>query len=269
MDLALTDKKAIVTGASEGIGKAVTRALAREGVDVAVCARRKGPLEATAAAIAKESGRRIVPLTADLTKAADAEKFVHAAHAALGRIDILVNNAGSAPGGVIEHLSEEEWASALGLKFMGYVRCMRHVLPIMQRQRKGRVVNVIGNDGVKVSYWEIAPGAANAAGQNLTMSLASQYGRDNISFVAVNPGPVRTERWTGLVQAMARDMKLSFEEADKLAPASIPLGRIAESEEVANLVTFLASDLAFFINGTMIEIDGGQEKSLMDRMRDR
>ena len=269
MDLALKDKKAIVTGASEGIGKAVTRALAREGVDVAICARRKGPLEATAAAIAKESGRRIVPLTADLTKAADAEKFVHAAHAALGRIDILVNNAGSAPGGVIEHLSEEEWASALGLKFMGYVRCMRHVLPIMQRQRKGRVVNVIGNDGVKVSYWEIAPGAANAAGQNLTMSLASQYGRDNISFVAVNPGPVRTERWTGLVQAMARDMKLSFEEADKLAPASIPLGRIAESEEVANLVTFLASDLAFFINGTMIEIDGGQEKSLMDRMRDR
>ena len=269
MDLALTDKKAIVTGASEGIGKAVTRALAREGVDVAVCARRKGPLEAAAAAIAKETGRKIVPLTADLTKAADAEKFVHAAHAALGRIDILVNNAGSAPGGVIEHLSEEEWASALGLKFMGYVRCMRHVLPIMQRQRKGRVVNVIGNDGVKVSYWEIAPGAANAAGQNLTMSLASQYGRDNISFVAVNPGPVRTERWTGLVQAMARDMKLSFEEADKLAPASIPLGRIAESEEVANLVTFLASDLAFFINGTMIEIDGGQEKSLMDRMRDR
>jgi NAD(P)-dependent dehydrogenase (short-subunit alcohol dehydrogenase family) len=152
---------------------------------------------------------------------------------------------------------------------MGYVRTMRHVLPIMQRQRKGRVVNVIGNDGVKVSYWEIAPGAANAAGQNLTMSLASQYGRDNISFVAVNPGPVRTERWTGLVQAMARDMKLSFEEADKLAPASIPLGRIAESDEVANLVTFLASDLAFFVNGTMIEIDGGQEKSLMDRMRDR
>jgi 3-oxoacyl-[acyl-carrier protein] reductase len=269
MDLALKDKKAIVTGASEGIGKAVTRALAREGVDVAICARRKGPLEETAAAIARETGRKIVPLTADLTKAADAEKFVHAALAALGRIDILVNNAGSAPGGVIEHLSEEEWASALGLKFMGYVRTMRHVLPIMQRQRKGRVVNVIGNDGVKVSYWEIAPGAANAAGQNLTMSLASQYGRDNISFVAVNPGPVRTERWTGLVQAMARDMKLSFEEADKLAPASIPLGRIAESEEVANLVTFLASDLAFFVNGTMIEIDGGQEKSLMDRMRDR
>jgi len=269
MDLGMKGKKAIVTGGSEGIGKAVTRTLAREGVDVAICARRKEPLEAAAAEIAKESGRKIVAISADMTKAADVERFVKEAHAALGRIDILVNNAGSAPGGVIEHLSEEEWASALQLKFMGYVRCMKHVLPIMQKQKKGRVVNVVGNDGVKVSYWEIAPGAANAAGQNLTVSLASQYGRDNISFVCVNPGPVRTERWTGLVHAMARDMQLSYEEADKLAPASIPLGRIAESEEVANLVTFLASDLAFFVNGTMIEIDGGQEKSLMDRMRDR
>jgi NAD(P)-dependent dehydrogenase (short-subunit alcohol dehydrogenase family) len=269
MDLALGGKKAIVTGASEGIGKAITISLAREGVDVAICARRKEPLEQAAAEIAKATGRKIFPITADLTNPVDAENFIKKAHQALGRIDILVNNAGSAPGGVLEHLKEEEWASALQLKFMGYVRCMKHVLPIMQKQRKGRVVNVIGNDGIKVSYWEIAPGAANAAGQNLTLSLASQYGRDNISFVCVNPGPVRTERWTGLVKAMARDMNISFEEADKLAPASIPLGRIAESEEVANLVTFLASDLAFFVNGTMIEIDGGQEKPLMDRLRDR
>jgi 3-oxoacyl-[acyl-carrier protein] reductase len=269
MDLAMTGKKAIVTGGSVGIGKAITWSFAREGVDVAICARRKEQLEETAAEISKATGRKIYPIPADLTKPADAENFIRKAHAALGRIDILVNNAGSAPGGVIEHLSEEEWVSALQLKFMGYVRCMKHVLPIMQRQKKGRVVNVIGNDGVKVSYWEIAPGAANAAGQNLTLSLASQYGKDNISFVCINPGPVRTERWTGLVKAMARDMNMSYEQADQLAPASIPLGRIAESEEVANLVTFLASDLAFFVNGTMIEIDGGQDKPLMDKIRDR
>ena len=133
----------------------------------------------------------------------------------------------------------------------------------------GRIVNLIGNDGIKHSYWEIAPGAANAAGQNFTMSMAGRYGRDNISFVAVNPGPVRTERWDGLVRAMARDMNISVEEADKLAPRSIPLGRIAETEEVANLVTYLASDLAHFVNGTMIEIDGGQQKQLMDVARDR
>ena len=269
MDLGMQGKKALVTGGSEGIGKAVTRALAREGVDVAICARRKEPLEQAAAEIAKETGRKIVAIPSDVSKDAGCKSFIEQGHKALGRVDLMVNNAGSAPGGVIEHLSEADWEQSLQLKFMGYVRCMKHTLPIMQKQKKGRVVNLIGNDGVKVSYWEIAPGAANAAGQNLTKSLASQYGKDNISFVAVNPGPVRTERWTGLVKAMARDMKLSFEQADKLAPASIPLGRIAESEEVANLVAYLASDLAFFVNGTMIEIDGGQEKSLMDKLRDR
>ena len=269
MDLGLEGKTALVTGGSEGIGRGIALGLAREGVDVAICARRPGPLEAAAAEIARETNRKIIAIPADLTKDADAKKFVAEGHRALGRVDIMVNNAGSAPGGVIEHLSEADWAQALQLKFMGYVRCLRYVLPIMVQQGGGRVVNLIGNDGVKPSYWEIAPGAANAAGQNLTRSLAGQYGRHNISFCAVNPGPVRTERWAGLVAAMSRDMKLPYEEADKLAPSSIPLGRIAEVEEVANLVTMLASPLMHMVNGTMIEVDGGQEKSLMDRLRDR
>jgi NAD(P)-dependent dehydrogenase (short-subunit alcohol dehydrogenase family) len=269
MDLGLEGKTALVTGGSEGIGRGIALGLTREGVDVAICARRAGPLEAAAAAIARETNRKVVAIPADLTKDADAKKFVEKAHEALGRVDIMVNNAGSAPGGVIEHLSEDDWAQALGLKFMGYVRCLRYVLPIMVKQGAGRVVNLIGNDGVKPSYWEIAPGAANAAGQNLTRSLAGQYGRHNISFCAVNPGPVRTDRWAGLVAAMSRDMKLPYEEADKLAPSSIPLGRIAEVEEVANLVVMLASPLMHMVNGTMIEVDGGQEKSLMDRLRDR
>src|SRR5262249_519575 len=171
MDLQLKGKTALVTGGSEGIGKGIARALAREGVDVAICARRKDKLEAAAAEIAKETGRRIVAIPADLTKGADAKNFVEKSHQAVGRIDILVNNAGSAPGGIIEHLSEADWTQAMQLKFMGYVRCLRYTLPIMVRQGGGRVVNLIGNDGVKHSYWEIAPGAANAAGQNLTMSL--------------------------------------------------------------------------------------------------
>ena len=269
MKLQLEGKTAFVTGGSEGIGKAIAIALAKEGVDVAICARRKEPLEATAKEIADQTGRKIIAVTADLTKDEDAKSFIAEAHEALGRCDIMVNNAGSAPGGIIENLSEADWAQALQLKFMGYVRCLRYVLPLMVEQGGGRVVNLIGNDGVKPSYWEIAPGAANAAGQNLTLSLAGQYGKHNISFVAVNPGPVRTERWAGLVKAMSRDMGLSYDEADQLAPSSIPMGRIAESEEVANLVTFLASPLMHFVNGTMIEIDGGQEKSLMDRARDR
>src|SRR6266852_9613757 len=105
MDLAMKGKKAIVTGASAGIGKAVTRTLAQEGVDVAICARRKEPLEEAAAEIAKETNRRIVPIPADLSKDADAKNFVAQAHKALGRVDIMVNNAGSSPGGVLEHLS--------------------------------------------------------------------------------------------------------------------------------------------------------------------
>lgn len=269
MDLQLKGKTAVVTGGSEGIGKAIAMTLAREGVDVAICARRKEPLEATALEISKATGRKIHAFTADLTKDEDAKAFIENAHKALGRIDIMINNAGSAPGGVIETLTEADWAQAMQLKFMGYVRCLRYALPHMVKQGGGRVVNLIGNDGVKPSYWEIAPGAANAAGQNLTISLAGQYGRHGVSFCAVNPGPVRTERWAGLVKAMSRDMKISYEDADQLAPKSIPMGRIAETEEVANLVVMMASPLMMMANGTMIEIDGGQDKALMDRFRDR
>ncbi|MGE0746066.1 MAG: SDR family NAD(P)-dependent oxidoreductase [Rhodospirillales bacterium] len=269
MDLKLAGKVALVTGGSKGIGKGIARVLAREGCKVAICAREMKGLEDTAAEIRRETNGEVLPIAADLTRPADAQNFVDKAAAHFGRVDILVNNAGAAPGGVIETLTEDDWAAALQLKFMGYVRCTKAALPYMQKQRGGRIVNLIGNDGIKHSYWEIAPGAANAAGQNFTMSMAGRYGKDNISFVAVNPGPVRTERWDGLVKAMARDMKLSYEEADKLAPRSIPLGRIAEVEEVANLVAYLASDLAHFVNGTMIEIDGGQQKPLMDMARDR
>jgi 3-oxoacyl-[acyl-carrier protein] reductase len=269
MDLQLKGKCALVTGGSEGIGKAIAMTLAKEGVNVAICARRLEPLEKTAEEIRNATGVTVVAITADLTKDAEAKNFVETAAKKLGSLDLMINNAGSAPGGVIETLTEADWEQAMQLKFMGYVRCLRYALPIMVKQGGGRVVNLIGNDGVKPSYWEIAPGAANAAGQNMTLSLAGQYGRHNISFCAVNPGPVRTERWAGLVGAMSRDMGISYEEADKLAPASIPLGRIAEVEEVANLVVMLASPLVQMANGTMIEIDGGQDKALMDRFRDR
>ena len=270
MDLQLKGKTALVTGGSEGIGKGIALALAKEGVDVAICARRK---ERAGSRRRRDRARRPTarssPSPPICARTPTPRTSSSRRHKALGRVDIMVNNAGSAAGGVIEHLTEDDWEKGLQLKFMGYVRCLRYVLPIMVKQGGGRVVNLIGNDGVKPSYWEICPGAANAAGQNLTMSLAGQYGKNNISFCAVNPGPVRTERWAGLVKAMSRDMKLPYEEADKLAPSSIPMGRIAEVEEVANLVVMLASPLMHMVNGTMIEIDGGQEKSLMDRLRDR
>ncbi len=267
MELGLTGKIALVTGGSKGIGKGIARVLSAEGCRVAICSRTRDDIEATAAEITGETGNEVAAFVADLTRPEDAEAFIEGAVGHFGGVDILVNNAGAAPGGVIENLTEDDWAESLQLKFMGYVRCTKAVLPHMQRRGHGRIVNLIGNDGIKHSYWEIAPGAANAAGQNFTLSMAGRYGKDGISFVAVNPGPVRTERWDGLVKAMARDMNLSYDDADQLAPRSIPLGRIAEVEEVANLVTYLASDLAHFVNGTMIEIDGGQQKSLMDAAR--
>ena len=178
MELKLNGKTALVTGGSEGIGKGITLALAKEGVDVAICARRKDAAGSHRQPRSPSAtDRKIVAIPADLRKDADAKNFIEQAHKALGRVDIMVNNAGSAAGGVIEHLTEDDWEKGLQLKFMGYVRCLRYVLPIMVKQGGGRVVNLIGNDGVKPSYWEICPGAANAAGQNLTMSLAGQYGK--------------------------------------------------------------------------------------------
>lgn len=269
MDLGLENKVALVTGGSMGIGKAIARSLAREGCRVAIVARDAKRLESAAAELGRETGGEIAAFAADLTRTEDANDAVRQTVDRFGRLDILVNNAGAAPGGILETLSDEDWARGMELKFMGYVRCTRAAIPHMRRQGKGRVVNLIGNDGVKHSYWEIVPGAANAAGQNFTISLAGQYARENISFVAVNPGPVRTERWDGLVEAMARDMGITVEEANRRAAASVPMGRICEPEEVANLVTYLASDLAHYVNGTMIEIDGGQQKPIMDAMRDK
>ena len=269
MDLGLDGKVVAITGGSMGIGKAIALCMAREGCRISICARGRERLDEAAGEIRGNTGREVLAVAADLTRDADAREFIDSTAAHYGRIDVLVNNAGAAPGGVLEGLSEADWEAALQLKFMGYVRCTRHAIPHMRRQGGGRIVNLIGNDGVKHSYWEIAPGAANAAGQNFTLSIAAQYARENITLVAVNPGPVRTERWDGLVRAMSRDMEISYEEADGLAPKSIPLGRIAEPEEVGNLVTYLASPLAHFVNGTMIEIDGGQQKPMMDAARDR
>jgi len=261
----MNGKTALVTGGSAGIGRAIALALAREGVDVAICARRKEPLEAAASQIARETNRKIVAIPADLTKPDDAEAFVKQAHTALGRIDILVNNAGSSPGGVLAFLTEEHWAQSLQLKFMGYVRCLKHVLPIMQKQRRGRVINLIGNDGVKPSYWEIAPGAANAE-LDACAGCAVRQGQYQLRRRQSRARPYRA---LGRPRRCDGTRHENHEEADTLAPRSIPLGRIAECEEVASLVTYLASDLAHFVNGTMIEIDGGQQKPLMDRFRDR
>ncbi len=264
MDLGLKGKVALVTGGSKGIGKAVANGLAEEGAKVAICARGQIDLDRAVGDLAKSTGSEVFAVAGDLTTESGVKKIVDATIAKFGRIDILVNNAGAAPGGLLLDLTEEDWQKALQLKFMGYVRCMKAVIPYMLKQGRGRIVNVVGNDGVKPIGIELTPSAANAADLAVTVALAEQYGRHNICINAINPGPVATERWDGLISGIARVRKISVDEAQQRAERSIPLGRICTPEEVANVVVFVASDRASFMNGAIITLDGGQRKALLD-----
>jgi NAD(P)-dependent dehydrogenase (short-subunit alcohol dehydrogenase family) len=264
MDLQLMGKVALVTGASKGIGRAVAEGLAREGATVVITARTEQPLEDTAREIAAMTQREVVPMAGDMSKPEDVERCVNATLKQFGRIDILVTCAGSSPGGLLEELTEDHWMSSLNLKFMGYVRSVRAVIPHMRERGEGAIVLVVGNDGLKPSYWEMTAGVANAADINFASSVAEQYGRYGVRINTVNPGPVNTDRWDGLEKAFARDKKVDQERAHELALSSIPFHRICEPEEVASLVTFLASPRASFINGAHIPIDGAQRKALMD-----
>src|SRR5215510_1307059 len=264
MDLRLKGKTALVTGGSKGIGKAVARGLAEEGARVAICARTKAELDAAATVLSKATGSEVFGVAGDLTREADVQRIVEEAVARLGRLDILVNNAGAAPGGLLLDLTEEDWQKALQLKFMGYVRCMKAVIPHMLKQGGGRIVNIVGNDGIKPIGIELTPSAANAADLDVTVALAEQYGRHNICINAVNPGPVATERWDYLIGGIAKVRKISVDEAQKRAERSIPLGRICTPEEVANVAIFVASERASFMNGALITLDGGQRKALLD-----
>ena len=264
MELGLNGRVALITGGSMGIGKASALALAREGVRVAICARGKERLEAAANEISGEAGVEVLPIVADMNKETDAQRFVSEAASHFGRLDILVNNAGGSPGGRLENLEESDWMQSLNLKFMGYVRTCKAAVPTMKQQGWGRIVNVIGNDGIKPLYFEITPGAANAAGINFTLAIAEEMAPFGITVNAVNPGPVDTDRWWGLVRTMSREKGISEEEAQRRAIASIPIGRLCTSEEVADMVVFLSSERASFVTGASISMDGGQRKALMD-----
>jgi NAD(P)-dependent dehydrogenase (short-subunit alcohol dehydrogenase family) len=264
MDLQLQGKAAFITGASKGIGRASAEQLAADGCDLVIVSRTESEIVRAADEIAAASGRKVIGLAGDMSVGGDVERCVDEAIARLGKIDILVTCAGSSPGGLLEELTEEQWLGSLQLKFMGYVRTVRSVIPHMKERGEGSVVLVVGNDGLKPSYWEMTAGVANAADINFASSVAEQYGPLGIRCNTVNPGPVNTDRWDGLEKAFARDKKVSQERAHELAVTSLPLGRICGPEEVASLVAFLASPRASYINGAHIPIDGGQRKAIMD-----
>ena len=264
MDLGLRGKSAIVTGASMGIGRAVAEQLAAEGCNVAIVARNAERLHTAAMHIAEASGTSVAGFAGDMSITADVNRVVDAAAAEFGGLDICVPNAGSSPGGLLEDLTDDQWNTSLQLKFMGHVRTVRASIPHLRARGGGSIVMVVGNDGLKPSYWEMTAGVANAADINFASSVAEQYGREGIRCNTVNPGPVATTRWDSLEAAFARDKGVSTQRAHELAISSLPLGTICPPEQVANLVVFLASPRAGYINGAHIPVDGAQRKALMD-----
>src|SRR5215475_7494151 len=200
MDLGLTGKKAIVTGGSLGIGKAIARELAREGADVAIVSRTKDVLEAAAGEIAKETGRRVIPIPADVSSRAQVDGMVAQAAAQLGGLHILVNS-GSPPGGSpsatgpIETVVDEDLLHDFNVKYVGALRCARAVIPYMKEQKWGRIINISGTNARNAG--NLSGGARNGAMVHMTKTLAVQLGRYGITVNCIHPGTTRTERTPG------------------------------------------------------------------------
>jgi NAD(P)-dependent dehydrogenase (short-subunit alcohol dehydrogenase family) len=257
MELGLRGKTAVVTGANKGIGLAIARALAAEGVDLAIAARGKDLLERAAREIADAHGVRVEPCVADLATAEGVAGLAEVAMLTLGRVDILVNNAGAIPAGTIDSLDDETWRRAYDLKLWGYIRMVRALLPQMRERRSGAILNIIGNAGRQPSAGYIAGGPANAALMNFTKGLAMAVGPEGIRVNAINPGPIRTERLRQLAEQRARARGVSVAEEEAAQGRDIPLGRVGTPEEVASVAVFLVSDAASFVHGAIIPVEGG------------
>ena len=242
MDLQLVGKRAIVTGGSVGIGKATARELAKEGVDVVICARRQDILERTARELAAETGRNIIPIVADTNSSESVEAMVAKALDELGGIDILVNNA-AAPGGLVQgSLDESEDADLLldvNTKVVGYFRCAKAVAPHMRAQGWGRIINIGGLAARNAGTFS---GLRNAALSHLTKTLSLQLGPRGINVNLVHPGGTRTERTT---------------EKAANAPQSNDIRKLVDATEIGYVVTFLASDKSTAIAGETIAAGGG------------
>ena len=252
MELGLKGKVAVVTGGTQGIGKATARQLAREGASVAICARNQERLDSVAAELA-ETGAQVLAMSADMSNAADIERFMKAVGDKFGRIDILVNNAGTSKRGAFLELTDEEWTADLELKLFGAIRCTRLAIPYMRKQGGGRIVNITISGAKQPGAQSYPTSVSRAAGLALTKALSKEFAADNILVNTVCIGKIKSGQHERRYQKESVSADRYYAQLSK----DIPMGRVGEPEEVANVITFLVSDAASYVTGTSINLDGG------------
>lgn len=258
MDLELSGKRALVTGGSRGIGLAVAKALAAEGADVALLARDKAALEAARETVAAASGRQVLAVSADTGDDESVRAAVRAAAEGLGGVDILVNaaarpNTGAVTG--IEKFDAADFSEQLNVKVLGYLRCIREVVPLMRAAGWGRIINISGQ--AARSTGAITGSVRNVAVAAMTKNLADELGKDGINVNVVHPGVTVTEHTPQTLALRAERAGVSVPEIERRIGASIGIGRLVTAEEVATVVAFLASPKSVALNGDAITASGG------------
>jgi len=256
MKLGLAGRCAVVTGASQGIGRAISIELASEGVNLALVARNGDALRELAATLRSAHGIRVDVCAGDLA-GPGMQQLLGRVSDVSGAIDIVINNAGSTGSGNLYADDESVWKSAIDLKLMGYLRVIRHFAPGMTARRWGRIVNIIGRTGTQPEPTYLAGGAVNAALINLTRALARELGPSQVLVNGINPGPIATTRWNNIIEQRGTLQGNSGIDTHQRAINSIPLGRLGEVGEIAGMVAFLCSDRAGFVNGAIVGVDGG------------
>ena len=251
MDLKLSGRTALVTGASKGIGLGVAQWLAKEGVNVVMVSRSGDLLAKEAEAIRKGSQVNVQTMAADLSDPAAREKVF----AAFPDVDILVNNAGAVPGGTIEQVDEKAWREGWDLKIFGYIGMTRLYISRMKARQNGVILNIIGAGGEKLTYGYIAGSAGNASLMAFTRAMGGTTPNFGVRVLGINPGPVETDR----VEYLARQRAATAGDESKWRESftKMPFGRPATVDEVAATAVFLVSDLSGYTSGTIVTIDGG------------